>query len=98
MTRPRRLVAAVERGAPGIYNVVDDEPAPAADWLPGLAAAVGAKPPMRVPRWLARIMAGELAVAMMTEMRGASNAKAKRELGWAPRYPTWREGFANGLA
>jgi 2-alkyl-3-oxoalkanoate reductase len=91
-------VAAVERGAPGIYNVVDDEPAPAADVLPGLATAVGAKPPMRVPRWLARIMAGEMAVAMMTEMRGASNAKAKRELDWAPRYPTWREGFANGLA
>ncbi len=90
-------VAAVERGAPGIYNVVDDEPAPAADWLPGLATAVGAKSPMRVPRWLARIMAGEMAVVMMTEMRGASNAKAKRDLDWAPRYPTWRDGFAHGL-
>ncbi len=91
-------VAAVEGGAPGIYNVVDDEPAVAADWLPGLAEAVGAKRPMRVPRWLARIMAGEAAVTMMTESRGASNAKAKRELGWTPTYPTWRDGFAHGLA
>jgi 2-alkyl-3-oxoalkanoate reductase len=91
-------VAAVEGGAPGVYNVVDDQPAPAKDWLPGLADAVGAKPPMRFPRWLARIVAGDVAVVMMTELRGASNAKAKRELGWAPRYPTWREGFAQGLA
>ena len=91
-------VAAVEGGAPGIYNVVDDQPAAAADWLPGLAEAVGAKRPMRVPRWLGRIMAGEAAVTMMTETRGASNAKAKSELGWAPRYPTWRDGFAHGLA
>jgi len=90
--------AAVEGGAPGIYNVVDDQPAAAADWLPGLAEAVGAKRPMRVPRWLGRIMAGEAAVTMMTETRGASNAKAKSELGWAPKYPTWREGFAHGLA
>ena len=91
-------VAAVEGGAPGIYNVVDDEPAVAADWLPGLAEAVGAKRPIRVPRWLARIMAGEAAVTMMTESRGASNAKAKRELAWTPTYPTWRDGFAHGLA
>ena len=91
-------VAAVEGGAPGIYNVVDDQPAAAADWLPGLAEAVGAKRPMRVPRWLGRIMAGEAAVTMMTETRGASNAKAKSELGWAPKYPTWRDGFAHGLA
>ena len=91
-------VAAVEGGAPGIYNVVDDQPAAAADWLPGLAEAVGAKRPMRVPRWLGRIMAGEAAVTMMTETRGASNAKAKSELGWAPTYPTWRDGFAHGLA
>jgi nucleoside-diphosphate-sugar epimerase len=90
--------AAVEGGAPGIYNVVDDQPAAAADWLPGLAEAVGAKRPMRVPRWLGRIMAGEAAVTMMTETRGASNAKAKSELGWAPKYPTWRDGFAHGLA
>ena len=91
-------VAAVEGGAPGIYNVVDDQPAAAADWLPGLAEAVGAKRPMRVPRWLGRIVAGEAAVTMMTETRGASNAKAKSELGWAPKYPTWRDGFAHGLA
>ena len=90
--------AAVEGGAPGIYNVVDDQPAAAADWLPGLAEAVGAKRPMRVPRWLGRIMAGEAAVTMMTETRGASNAKAKSELGWTPKYPTWRDGFAHGLA
>jgi nucleoside-diphosphate-sugar epimerase len=90
--------AAVEGGAPGVYNVVDDQPAAAADWLPGLAEAVGAKRPMRVPRWLGRIMAGEAAVTMMTETRGASNAKAKSELGWAPKYPTWRDGFAHGLA
>jgi nucleoside-diphosphate-sugar epimerase len=90
-------VAAVEGGAPGIYNVVDDEPVAAADWLPGLAEAVGAKRPMRVPRWLAKIVAGDVAVAMMTETRGASNAKAKRELGWAPKYPNWRDGFAHGL-
>ena len=91
-------VAAVEGGGPGIYNVVDDQPAAAADWLPGLAEAVGAKRPMRVPRWLGRIVAGEAAVTMMTETRGASNAKAKSELGWAPKYPTWRDGFAHGLA
>lgn len=90
--------AAVEGGAPGIYNVVDDQPAAAADWLPGLAEAVGAKRPLRVPRWLGRIMAGEAAVTMMTETRGASNAKAKSELGWTPTYPTWRDGFAHGLA
>jgi nucleoside-diphosphate-sugar epimerase len=90
--------AAVEGGAPGVYNVVDDQPAAAADWLPGLAEAVGAKRPMRVPRWLGRIMAGEAAVTMMTETRGASNAKAKSELGWAPKYPTWRDGFTHGLA
>ena len=90
-------VAAVERGAPGLYNVVDDEPAPMSEWVPTLASAVGAKPPRRVPRWLGRLAAGEGAVTMMTEGRGASNAKAKRELGWEPRYPSWREGFATGL-
>jgi 2-alkyl-3-oxoalkanoate reductase len=90
-------VAAVERGAPGAYNVVDDDPAPVADWLPVAADAVGAKPPRRIPRWLARLMAGELGIVMMTELRGASNEKAKRELGWKPRYSSWRDGFATGL-
>ncbi|MFL6039839.1 MAG: NAD-dependent epimerase/dehydratase family protein [Gaiellales bacterium] len=83
----------LERGASGIYNVVDDEPAPVRDWLPALAEAVGAKPPRHVPRWLARLVAGEAGAALMTETRGASNAKAKRELGWTLRYPTWRSGF-----
>src|ERR671919_1295232 len=87
--------AAVERGAPGIYNIVDDEPAPVSVWLPATAELFGAKPPRRIPRWLARIVAGELATVMMTEVRGASNAKAKRELGWQPHYASWREGFAN---
>ena len=86
-------VLALERGAAGIYNVVDDEPAPAREWLPVLASVLGAKPPRRVPRWLARLVAGEAPVMMGTESRGASNAKAKRELGWTPRHPTWREGF-----
>ncbi|HEY6779784.1 MAG TPA: NAD(P)-dependent oxidoreductase [Thermoleophilaceae bacterium] len=90
-------VAAVERGAPGIYNVTDDEPAPVREWLPVLAQALDAKPPRRVPAWLGRIAAGELAVTMMTAIRGASNAKAKRELGWTPRYASWREGFQAGL-
>jgi nucleoside-diphosphate-sugar epimerase len=90
-------VAAVEHGERGIYNVVDDDPAPVAEWLPAVAAALGAKPPRRLPRWLGRLAAGEAAAVMMTEVRGASNDKAKRELGWAPRYSSWREGFANGL-
>jgi nucleoside-diphosphate-sugar epimerase len=90
-------VAAVERGRPGIYNVVDDEPAPVREWLPVLASALGAKPPRRIPRWLARLAAGEAATLMMTDVRGASNAKAKRELGWQPRYASWRQGFAQGL-
>ena len=90
-------VAAVEGGPAGIYNVVDDEPAPASDFLPVLAAAVGAKRPLRVPRWLGRLAAGEVAVTAMTEIRGASNDKAKRELGWRLRYPSWRQGFAKGL-
>jgi nucleoside-diphosphate-sugar epimerase len=88
---------AVERGRPGIYNVVDDEPAPVREWLPVLASALGAKPPRRVPRWLGRLAAGEAATVMMTEARGASNEKAKRELGWKPRYASWRQGFAQGL-
>jgi 2-alkyl-3-oxoalkanoate reductase len=90
-------VAAIEHGRRGIYNVVDDDPAPVAEWLPAVAGAVGAKPPMRLPRWLGRLAAGEAATVMMTEVRGASNEKAKRELGWEPRYPSWREGFATGL-
>ena len=90
-------VAAVEHGEPGIYNVVDDDPAPVREWLPELADALGAKPPMRVPRWLARLAAGEAATIMMTDVRGSSNAKAKRELGWQLRYPSWRLGFAKGL-
>jgi nucleoside-diphosphate-sugar epimerase len=87
-------VAAIERGERGIYNVVDDEPAPVSVWLPAAARAFGAKPPRRLPRWLGRIAAGEAATVMMTEVRGASNEKAKRELGWRPRYSSWREGFA----
>lgn len=87
-------VVAIERGERGIYNVVDDEPAPVADWLPALADALGAPKPRRVPRFLGRMLAGEAAAVMMTEVRGASNAKAKRKLGWEPRHPTWRHGFA----
>lgn len=84
---------AVERGQ-GVYNIVDDDPAPVRDWLPALAAMLGARPPFHVPAWLARIAAGEHLVVMMTESRAGSNAKAKRELGWRPRYPSWRQGFA----
>ena len=90
-------VEAIEHGKRGVYNVVDDEPAPVSEWLPALAKALGAKPPRRVPVLLARIAGGEAAAIMMTELRGASNTKAKRELGWQPRYPSWREGFARGL-
>jgi nucleoside-diphosphate-sugar epimerase len=90
-------VAAIERGEPGIYNIADDEPAPVAVWLPELARAVGAKPPRHVPVWVGRLAVGEVGVSMMTQIRGASNAKAKRELGWAPRYANWREGFRTGL-
>jgi 2-alkyl-3-oxoalkanoate reductase len=90
-------VAAIEHGERGLYNVVDDEPAPVSVWLPVAAGALGAKPPRRLPRWLGRIAAGEAAVVMMTEVRGASNEKAKRELGWSLRYPSWRDGFATGL-
>jgi nucleoside-diphosphate-sugar epimerase len=87
-------VAAVERGAPGVYNVADDDPAPVREWLPVLAAALGAPPPRRVPAWLARPLLGGQGMVLMTTARGMSNAKAKRELGWAPRHPSWREGFA----
>ena len=90
--------AAVTRGAPGIYNIVDDEPAPVAEWLPYLAKCLGAKPPLRVPAWLGRLLGGEAAVVMMTESRGSSNEKAKRELGWSLRYPSWRDGFPAWVA
>ncbi len=88
---------AVQHGQPGLYNIVDDEPAPVRDWLPVLASALGAKPPRRIPRWLGRLAAGEVATIMMTDVRGASNEKAKRELGWQPRYASWRQGFVQGL-
>ena len=91
-------VAAVERGRRGIYNVVDDDPAPVAEWLPAVATAVRAPAPRHVPRWLGRMLAGEAAAVMMTEVRGASNAKAKRELGWEPKHSSWREGFARVAA
>jgi nucleoside-diphosphate-sugar epimerase len=91
-------VAAVERGRRGVYNIVDDEPAPVSEWLPAAAAALGAKPPRHVPRWLGRVLAGEAAAVMMTEVRGASNEKAKRELGWRPAHPSWREGFTEAVA
>jgi nucleoside-diphosphate-sugar epimerase len=87
-------VAAVDHGAPGIYNVVDDDPAPVAEWLPALAQELGAKKPMRVPRFVGRLFAGEVGTQFMTEIRGASNAKAKRELEWRPAHPSWRQGFA----
>jgi nucleoside-diphosphate-sugar epimerase len=89
--------AAIERGDAGVYNVADDDPASVSLWLPDLASAIGAPPPRRVPVWLARVLAGETAVAMMTQVRGASNVKAKRELGWQPRFASWREGFRSGL-
>ena len=84
---------AIKHGA-GVYNIVDDDPAPVREWLPAMAAILGAKPPFHVPAWLARVAAGEHLVAMMTELRAGSNAKAKRELGWRPRHPSWRQGFA----
>ena len=87
-------VAAVEHGSRGVYNVVDDDPAPVAEWLPALAQTLGAKKPMRVPRFIVRLFAGEAGVVMMTDARGASNAKAKRELAWRPAHPSWRQGFA----
>jgi nucleoside-diphosphate-sugar epimerase len=86
-------LAAVRAGDPGIYNITDDEPAPQAEWLPYLAGCLGTKPPMRMPTWLARLLAGDVIASQMTEMRGSSNAKAKANLGWQPRYASWREGF-----
>jgi nucleoside-diphosphate-sugar epimerase len=87
-------VAAIEHGSRGVYNVVDDDPAPVVEWLPALARELGARKPMRVPRFVGRLFAGEAGVVMMTEIRGASNAKAKRELGWRPAHSSWRQGFA----
>jgi nucleoside-diphosphate-sugar epimerase len=90
-------VAALERGAPGIYNVADDEPAPVYEWLPFLADATGAPPPRRVPSWLARVLIGRHGVVLMNENRGLSNRKAKSALDWRPRYASWRTGFIDGL-
>ena len=90
--------AAIDRGGPGVYNVVDDEQAAVSEVLPELAKAVGAKPPRHLPRWVGRLLAGEGMTVMMTEVRGASNEKAKRELGWELRYPSWRLGFRDGLS
>jgi nucleoside-diphosphate-sugar epimerase len=89
-------VAALEQGSSGVYNIVDDEPAPARDWVPVYAASVGAKPPRRLPAWLARLVGGPAGATVMTTQRGASNAKATRELGWTPRYGSWRDGFRAG--
>jgi nucleoside-diphosphate-sugar epimerase len=90
-------VLALEKGVRGVFNIVDDEPAPASEWLPYLAECVGAKPPMRLPLWVARLAGGEVAVSMSTRTRGSSNARAKRELGWELRWPSWRQGFKDGL-
>jgi 2-alkyl-3-oxoalkanoate reductase len=90
-------LAAMERGSTGVYNVADDDPAPVSEWLPELARRLGAPPPRRVPVWLGRVATGEVGVSLMTQIRGASSAKARRELGWAPRYASWRQGFAEGL-
>ncbi len=90
-------VAAISHGASGIYNVVDDEPAKVSTWLPALAKAIGAKPPYRIPHWLGELIIGKEGVSMMTQIRGASNAKAKRELSWTPIYPSWRVGFVDAL-
>lgn len=90
-------LAALEHGQPGVYNVVDDEPASLREWLPVYAEALGAKPPRRVPFWLARLVAGKSVAESAVSLRGASNTKAKRELGWQPRYPSWRRGFREGL-
>jgi nucleoside-diphosphate-sugar epimerase len=89
-------IAALTQGAPGVYNVVDDEPAPVAEWLPVLAEVLGAKPPRHVPAWLGRLLAGEAVVHMSTRIRGSANAKAKAEFGWTPLYPSWRDGFRHG--
>lgn len=94
----RATAAAVRAGAPGVYNIVDDEPAPVSEWLPYLAECLGVKAPVHVPAWVGRLAAGELAVMQMTRVRGSSNAKARRELGWQPRFATWRDGFRHWVA
>ena len=91
-------VTAVVRGAPGVYNIVDSEPAPVAEWLPYLARVAGAKPPLRVPAWAGRLLAGEFIAAWMTTARGSCNAKARKELGWEPRFASWREGFRDWVS
>lgn len=91
-------VAAVERGAPGVYNIVDDEPAPVAEWLPYLADVLGAKPPRHLPVWIARFAVGDAGISLMTQIRGSSNARAKAELGWQPAHPRWRDGFRETFA
>jgi nucleoside-diphosphate-sugar epimerase len=93
----KATLAALERGAPGVYNITDDEPARVSQWLPELALATGAKPPFHIPAWLGRLLIGEAGIVMMMHARGASNAKAKRELSWNLIWPTWREGFRRGL-
>jgi nucleoside-diphosphate-sugar epimerase len=93
----RATAVAVERGAPGLYNIVDDDPAPVHEWLPFLAEAIGAKPPLRLPTWLVRPLLGEHGVSLMTSVRGSSNAKARRVLGWQPQFGSWRQGFRDGL-
>ena len=90
-------VAALERGRRGVYHIVDDDPAPSGEFIPAIAEALGAPSPLRIPAWLGRLLAGDVAVTMMTEARGSSNAKAKRELAWQPIWPTWRDGFRHGL-
>jgi nucleoside-diphosphate-sugar epimerase len=90
-------VAAMDHGAAGVYNAVDDEPAPVSEWLPDLAAAIGAKAPRHIPLWLGRLAIGEVGISLMTQIRGAANVRAKRELQWTPRYATWRDGFRTGL-
>ncbi len=94
----RATQLAIERGAPGVYNIVDDDPAEVSEWLPDLARAIGAKPPLRVPAWIGRFAIGAAGVSMMTNVRGSSNAKAKRSLGWQPVYGSWRDGFRRGLS
>jgi len=89
---------AIEKGVAGIYNIVDDEPAEASKWLPDLAEALGSPPPRHLPAWIGRLVVGEAVVLMMTKMRGSSNAKAKRVLGWRPAYPSWRDGFRRALS
>jgi nucleoside-diphosphate-sugar epimerase len=91
-------VAALDHGDAGVYNIVDDDPAPVSEWLPHLATLLRAKPPRRVPAWIGRLAAGEVGVAMMTQSRGSSNAKARRELGWEPAHPSWRSGFAESVS